>query len=79
MASSSGRRVHPIAIPPPLDVERRVSLRSDSREVKATRLRCVLLVAFKHHQATVEEFHATRLPWRKNMEIYEEALELLHA
>lgn len=51
--------------------------------------------AFKHHQATVEEFHATRLPWRwrhlvsaaqasaisygKNMEIYEEALELLHA
>ena len=51
--------------------------------------------AFKHHQATFEEFHATRLPWRwrhlvsaaqasaisygKNMEIYEEALELLHA
>jgi hypothetical protein len=51
--------------------------------------------AFKHHQPTVEEFHATRLPWRwrhlvsaaqasaisygKNMEIYEEALELLHA
>ena len=53
--------------------------------------------ALKHHQATVEEFHATRLPWRwrhlvsaaqasaisygknKNMEIYEEALELLHA
>jgi hypothetical protein len=51
--------------------------------------------AFKHHQATVEEFHATRLPWRwrhlvsaaqasaisygKNMEIYEEAVELLHA
>ena len=50
--------------------------------------------AFKHHQATFEEFHATRLPWRwrhlvsaaqasaisygKNMEIYEEALELLH-
>jgi hypothetical protein len=51
--------------------------------------------AFKHHQAIVEEFHATREPWRwmhlvsgaqaaaisfgKNMEIYEEALELLHA
>ena len=51
--------------------------------------------AFKHHQPTVEEFHATRPPWRwrhlvsaaqasaisygKNMEIYEEALELLHA
>ena len=51
--------------------------------------------AFKHHQATFEEFHATRLPWRwrhlvsaaqasaisygKNMEIYEEAVELLHA
>jgi hypothetical protein len=51
--------------------------------------------AFKHHQATFEEFHATRLPWRwrhlvsaaqasaisygKNMEIYEEAIELLHA
>ena len=50
--------------------------------------------AFKHHQATVEEFHATRLPWRwrhlvsaaqasaisygKNMEGYEEAVELLH-
>ncbi|MDR3532987.1 MAG: hypothetical protein P4L90_20820 [Rhodopila sp.] len=50
--------------------------------------------AFKHHQAIVEEFHATREPWRwmhlvsgaqaaaisfgKNMEIYEEALELLH-
>ena len=50
--------------------------------------------AFKHHQATVEEFHATRLPWRwrhlvsaaqasaisygKNMEVYEEAIELLH-
>ena len=43
--------------------------------------------AFKHHQATFEEFHATRLPWRwrhlvaapglghsygKNMEIYED-------
>src|SRR2546422_900504 len=51
--------------------------------------------AFKHHQATFEEFHATRLPWRwrhlvsaaqasaisygKNMEVYEEAIELLHA
>ena len=51
--------------------------------------------AFKHHQAIVEEFHATREPWRwmhlvsgaqaaaisfgKNMEIYEEALERLHA
>lgn len=51
--------------------------------------------AFKHHQAIVEEFHATREPWRwmhlvsgvqaaaisfgKDMEIYEEALELLHA
>src|SRR5215510_3931288 len=50
--------------------------------------------AFKHHQATFEEFHATRLPWRwrhlvsaaqasaisygKNMEVYEEAIELLH-
>jgi hypothetical protein len=50
--------------------------------------------AFKHHQATFEEFHATRAPWRwrhlvsaaqasaisygKNMEIYEEAVELLH-
>jgi hypothetical protein len=50
---------------------------------------------FKHHQAVVEEFYATREPWRwshlvagaqaaaisfgKNMEIYEEALELLHA
>jgi hypothetical protein len=50
--------------------------------------------AFKHHQATFEEFHATRMPWRwrhlvsaaqaaaisygKNMEVYEEALELLH-
>jgi hypothetical protein len=48
----------------------------------------------KHHQAVVEEFYATREPWRwrhlvagaqaaaisfgKNMEIYEEALELLH-
>jgi hypothetical protein len=51
--------------------------------------------AFKHHQAVVEEFHATRAPWRwrhlvagaqaaaisfgKNMEVYEEAIELLHA
>jgi hypothetical protein len=51
--------------------------------------------AFKHHQAIVEEFHNTREPWRwmhlvsgaqaaaisfgKNMEIYEDALELLHA
>jgi hypothetical protein len=51
--------------------------------------------AFKHHQAIVEEFHATREPWRwmhlvcgaqaaaisfgKNMEIYEGVLELLHA
>jgi hypothetical protein len=51
--------------------------------------------AFKHHQAIVEEFHATREPWRwmhlvcgaqaaaisfgKNMEIYEAALDLLHA
>lgn len=51
--------------------------------------------AFKHHQAIVEEFYATREPWRwmhlvsgaqaaaisfgKNMEIYEEALERLHA
>ena len=51
--------------------------------------------AFKHHQAIVEEFHATRDPWRwmhlvcgaqaaaisfgKNMTTYEEALELLHA
>jgi hypothetical protein len=51
--------------------------------------------AFKHHQAIVEEFYATREPWRwlhlvsgaqaaaisfgKNMEIYEEALDLLHA
>jgi hypothetical protein len=51
--------------------------------------------AFKHHQAIVEEFYATREPWRwmhlvcgaqaaaisfgKNMEIYEGALELLHA
>jgi hypothetical protein len=51
--------------------------------------------AFKHHQATFEEFHTTRAPWRwrhlvsaaqasaisygKNMEVYEEAVELLHA
>ncbi len=51
--------------------------------------------AFKHHQAIVEEFHATRDPWRwmhlvcgaqaaaisfgKNMAVYEEALELMHA
>jgi hypothetical protein len=51
--------------------------------------------AFKHHQAIVEEFHATREPWRsmhlvcgaqaaaisfgKNMKVYEEALDLLHA
>ncbi len=51
--------------------------------------------AFKHHQAIIEEFHTTREPWRwmhlvcgvqaaaisfgKNMSVYEEALELLHA
>ena len=51
--------------------------------------------AFKHHQAIVEEFHATHEPWRwmhlvcgaqaaaisfgKNMEIYEAALDLMHA
>lgn len=51
--------------------------------------------SFKHHQAVIEEFYATREPWRwshlvvgaqasaisfgKNMEIYEEAIELLHA
>jgi hypothetical protein len=51
--------------------------------------------SFKHHQAIVEEFHATREPWRwmhlvcgaqaaaisfgKNMAIYEDALELMHA
>jgi hypothetical protein len=51
--------------------------------------------AFKHHQAIVEEFYATREPWRwmhlvsgaqaaaisfgKDMDLYEEALELLHA
>jgi hypothetical protein len=51
--------------------------------------------SFKHHNAVVEEFYATREPWRwmhlvcgaqaaavsfgKNMEIFEEALELMHA
>jgi hypothetical protein len=51
--------------------------------------------AFKHHQAVIEEFHATREPWRwmhlvcgcqaaaisfgKNMSVYEDALELMHA
>jgi len=51
--------------------------------------------AFKHHQAVIEEFHATREPWRwmhlvcgcqaaaisygKNMSVYEDAIELLHA
>jgi hypothetical protein len=51
--------------------------------------------ALKHHQAVVEEFYTTRQPWRwrhlvagaqaaaisygKNMELYEEAIELLHA
>jgi hypothetical protein len=51
--------------------------------------------AFKHHQSIVEEFHNTRDPWRwmhlvsgaqaaaisfgKNMEVYEEALEAMHA
>ena len=51
--------------------------------------------AFKHHQAIVEEFRATREPWRwmhlvcgaqasaisfgKSMTVYEEYLELLHA
>src|ERR1700756_233522 len=51
--------------------------------------------AFKHHQSIVEEYHTTREPWRwmhlvcgaqaaaisfgKNMTIYEEYLELLHA
>lgn len=51
--------------------------------------------AFKHHQAIVEEFYATREPWRwmhlvsgaqaaaisfgKNMEVYEGALDLMHA
>jgi hypothetical protein len=51
--------------------------------------------AFKHHQAVIEEYNNTREPWRsmhlvcgvqaaaisfgKNMAIYEEYLELLHA
>jgi hypothetical protein len=51
--------------------------------------------AFKHHQSIVEEYHATREPWRwmhlvcgaqaaaisfgKSMTVYEEYLELLHA
>jgi hypothetical protein len=51
--------------------------------------------AFKHHQAVIEEFHNTREPWRwmhlvcgcqaaavsygKNMTVYEDALELMHA
>lgn len=51
--------------------------------------------AFKHHQAIIEEFQNTHEPWRwmhlvcgvqaaaisfgKNMAVYEEALELLHA
>ncbi len=51
--------------------------------------------AFKHHQSIVEEFYATRAPWRwmhlvsgaqaaaisfgKNMDVYEGALELMHA
>jgi hypothetical protein len=51
--------------------------------------------SFKHHQSIIEEFHATREPWRwmhlvcgaqaaaisfgKNMAVYEEYLELLHA
>jgi hypothetical protein len=51
--------------------------------------------AFKHHQSIVEEFYATREPWRwmhlvcgaqaaaisfgKNMTVYEEYLERLHA
>ncbi len=51
--------------------------------------------AFKHHQSIVEEFHATRAPWRwmhlvsgcqaaaisfgKDMGVYEGALELMHA
>jgi hypothetical protein len=51
--------------------------------------------AFKHHQSIVEEFYATREPWRwmhlvcgaqaaaisfgKNMAVYEQYLELLHA
>jgi hypothetical protein len=51
--------------------------------------------AFKHHQAIIEEYHNTREPWRwmhlvcgcqaaaisfgKNMSVYEDALELMHA
>ncbi|HYZ24563.1 MAG TPA: hypothetical protein VE690_20625 [Rhodopila sp.] len=51
--------------------------------------------AFKHHQAVYEEYHATRAPWRdrhlvcaaqaaaisygKNMMVYEEVLDMLHA
>ena len=51
--------------------------------------------AFKHHQAVFEEYHSTRAPWRdmhlvcaaqaaaisfgKNMMVYEEVLEMLHA
>jgi len=51
--------------------------------------------AFKHHQAVVEEYRNTREPWRwmhlvcgcqaaaisfgKNMEVFEEVLDLLHA
>ena len=51
--------------------------------------------AFKHHNAVVEEYNATREPYRwmhlgcgaqaaavsfgKNMEIFEEALEVMHA
>jgi len=51
--------------------------------------------AFKHHQAVIEEFNATREPWRwmhlvcgcqaaaisfgKDMTLYEDVLELLHA
>jgi hypothetical protein len=51
--------------------------------------------AFKHHQSIFEEFHATRAPWGsmhlvcgaqaaaisfgKNMTVYEEALDLMHA
>src|SRR3984893_13331475 len=51
--------------------------------------------SFKHHQSIIEEFHATREPWRwmhlvcgaqaaaisfgKNMTVYEEYLDLLHA
>jgi hypothetical protein len=51
--------------------------------------------AFKHHQAVVEEYRNTRAPWNtmhlvcgaqaaaisfgKNMAVYEEALELMHA